>query len=70
MLILLRWADSSRERQDSDADVSIRYDLRDGINMLISLKDTISRTYGSVSAISGSLKGLGDMSLVSRYLSR
>lgn len=37
--------------------------------MLIDLKVTISRTYGSVFAISGSLKGLGDMSLVSTYKS-
>jgi hypothetical protein len=29
--------------------------------MLIDMKDTILRTYGSVFAISGVLKGLGDM---------
>lgn len=58
---MIRWADSFRERQDSDADVSILRDLGDGTSMLIDLKDTISRTYGSVFAISGALKGLVDM---------
>jgi hypothetical protein len=55
------WADSFRERQDTDADVSILRDLRGGTSMLNNLKDTILRTYGSVFAISGAPKGLGAM---------
>lgn len=53
--------DSFGKHQDSDADVSSPHDLGNNIDMLIDMKDTTSRTFGSAFATFGAQKGLEDM---------